>query len=268
MNIQSMLGRLLTISALLVFAISCDSSDNNDPELDLIPINSVTVDGYTVSLEAPNELEIGANQLFWKIKQGDDTITPQSFTISPIMDMATMSHSTPFDQPETDAIDDSYLSNLAVFIMPSGDMGSWTINFQFTTQSGSDISGEMPVNVNSSWKIMNTEDDNGKKYFVTWFEPQRPMSGNNDLTFLVHTRETMMSFPAVSDAELIVYPYMDMGGGTGHSTPFTPPVATGNGFYEGDINYSMSGLWTTTVELVVENDTLPEMVFEYSVIAK
>jgi hypothetical protein len=30
----------------------------------------------------------------------------------------------------------------------------------------------------------------------------------------------------------------------------------------------MSGLWTTTVELVVENDTLPEMVFEYSVIAK
>jgi len=268
MNIQTMFGRLMAVAVLLFVAASCDTTDNNDPELDLIPVNSVTVDGYTVSLESPKELEIGANYLYWKIKQGDNTITPQTFTITPMMDMATMSHSTPFEQPSADLLDDSYLSNLAVFIMPSGDMGSWTINFEFITQSGSEISGEMPVNVNSSWKIMNTEDDNGKKYFVTWFEPQRPMSGNNDLTFLVHTRETMMSFPAVSNAELVVFPYMDMGGGTGHSTPFTPPVSAGNGFYEGDINYSMSGLWTTTVELVVANDTLPEIVFEYSVIAK
>jgi hypothetical protein len=78
----------------------------------------------------------------------------------------------------------------------------------------------------------------------------------------------MMNFPPVSDAEFLVYPYMDMGGGSGHSTDFTNPVATGNGMYEGDINYSMSGVWTTSVELTVNGEILPEVVFEYSVQAK
>lgn len=85
---------------------------------------------------------------------------------------------------------------------------------------------------------------------------------------MVHTRETMMSFPPVENAVLEIYPYMDMGGGSGHSTEFTAPEAEGSGYYEGSINYSMSGTWTTSVTLTAGDATLPEVVFEYSVQAE
>ncbi len=256
----------MAVAALVLAAVSCNTSDS-DPKLDLIPINSVTVDGFTISLEAEKELETGANYLYWQIEKNGNSVEPQSFTITPIMDMGEMMHSTPFDQPQTAEEDDRYLKNRAIFIMPSGSMGSWAINFEMKTQAGEVIKDEMPVNINSSWKLTSIRNDNDKIYFITWYAPQKPVSGNNDLIFMVHTREKMMSFPPVEDAELNIYPYMDMGG-SGHSTDFTNPVATGEGFYEGDINYSMSGVWTTYVELIVGNDTLPEVVFEYSVQAK
>lgn len=259
-------GITIAIIALVFSATSCDTS-NSDPELDLIPVNSVTVNGYTVSLEAEKELETGANYLYWKIDQGGDPVDIRSLTISPMMDMETMTHSAPYTQPEEAEEDDRYLKNRAIFIMPSGSMGSWTINFELVTQSDEIITGEMPIEVASSWKLNSVRKDD-KVYFITWYAPQTPKSGNNDLIFMVHTRESMMNFPPVTNAKLEIYPYMDMGGGSGHSTEFTKPVAAGNGFYEGTINYSMSGTWTTSVQLIIENDTLPEVVFEYNVQAK
>lgn len=268
MNTLKIFGRITAMAALVFTAVSCNTTDNSDPELDLIPINSVTVEEYTISLESNKELQTGANDLYWKIEQDGEFITPQSLSINPLMDMGDMIHSTPYKQPKTAEEDDRYFKNRAVFIMPGGIMGSWSINFEITLQNEEIISGVIPVDVTSSWRLTSVRDENDKIYFITWFEPEKPVSGRNDLTLLVHTRESMMDFPPVDDLEMEFYPYMDMGGGSGHSTDFTNPTATGNGFYEGDINYSMSGTWTTSVELIVENDTLPEVVFEYSVQAE
>lgn len=266
MKLLKPIGSIIAMAVLVLAAVSCNTTDS-DPKLELIPVNSVTVDGYTISLEAEKEPETGSNYLYWKIRQDGNLISPQSFTITPMMDMGEMQHSSPHTQPKIAPQDNSYYKSHAVFIMPSGSMGSWTINFEITTPTDETITGQMPVEVNSSWKLNSVRKDD-KIYFITWYAPQKPVSGNNDLTFLIHTRQNMMTFPAVSGAEMIVYPYMDMGGGSGHSTEFTTPVSTGNGFYEGDINYSMSGTWTTSVELIVQNDTLPEVVFEYNVQAK
>ncbi|MEX2478042.1 MAG: FixH family protein [Gracilimonas sp.] len=269
MNTLNSIGRISAMAALVLAAISCNTTDNSDPELDLIPINSVTLDGYEISLESNKELETGANDLYWKIEQDGDIITPKSISINPMMDMGEMMHSTPYTQPQTADEDDRYMTNMAVFIMPGGMMGSWFIEFEITTQTDEVITGEIPIDVASSWKLTSVQhQETDNVYYISWYNPQKPVVGNNDLTFLVHTRESMMNFPAVGDIEMEVYPYMDMGGGSGHSTDFTNPVASGDGFYEGDINYSMSGTWTTSVELVVGNDTLPEVVFEYSVQAE
>ncbi|WP_428234824.1 FixH family protein [Gracilimonas sp.] len=261
-------SRVMVMAVLVFAAISCDSSNNADSDLEIIPVNSVTVSGYTVTLHAQTELETGANQLYWEIEEDGKTADIESFTITPMMDMGQMMHSTPFDQPVTSEEDEDYLENMAVFIMPSGEMGSWSISFEISKMDGETISGELPVEVASSWKFTSTRGENDKVYYISWYSPQKPVSGNNELVFLIHTHTGMMNFPAVENAELSVYPYMDMGGGSGHSTDYTTPVAMGDGFYEGEINYSMSGVWTTTVELTAENDTLPEVMFEYSVQAK
>lgn len=268
MNTLNLFGRTAAIAVLVLTAVSCNTTDNSNSKLDLIPISSLTIGDYTVSLESDKELETGANDLFWKIEYNGKHITPQSITINPMMDMGDMMHSTPYTQPATAEEGDHYLKNMAVFIMPGGMMGSWSINFEVTTHTDEVIAGEMPIDVASSWKLTSVRDKNDKIYFITWYAPKEPVSGKNDLTFLIHTRETMMNFPPVEDIEMKIYPYMDMGGGSGHSTDFTNPVSTGGGFYKGEINYSMSGTWTTSVELIVENDTLPEVVFEYSVKAE
>lgn len=267
MILSKPMGRLMAMTALVLAVVSCNTS-NSDTELDLIPINSVTVQDYTISLFGEKEPETGFNNFYWQIEKDGDLIEPQSFLITPMMDMGEMMHSTPYTEPKTAEEDDRYLRNMVIFIMPGGEMGRWSVPFEILTQDDELITGELPVDVNSSWKLTSVRSDSDKVYFITWYAPQNPFSGNNELAFMIHTRESMMDFPAVSDAEISIYPYMDMGGGSGHSTDFTNPVPTGNGMYEGDINYSMSGVWTTSVELTVDGETLPEVVFEYNVQAK
>ena len=264
---------VVTLTALVLLTIalsSCDTTSSPDlePELDLVTIGSASSDDYTISLESNSPLETGANQLYWKVKRDGDLVTPESITIKPMMDMGDMMHSTPFQQPEVAPEDDRYFSNIAVFIMASGMMGSWSIEFEITLPNQEILTGEIPVGVDSSWRLTSVRDDNDKIYFITWLQPRQPVTGNNTLGFMVHTRESMMSFPPVENAELEIYPFMDMGGGTGHSTEFNPPVADGNGYYEGSINYSMSGTWTTSATLKVGDVTLPEVMFEYSVQAQ
>ncbi|MDR9414755.1 MAG: FixH family protein [Gracilimonas sp.] len=261
-------GLIMAMAVLVFAANSCDTTDNSEPQLDLIPINSVTVDGYAVSVESEKELETGSNELYWKIEQDGEIIKPQSISITPMMDMGEMMHSTPYTKPQIAEEDGRYFNNMVVFIMPGGMMGSWSLNFEATLQNEEVISGSIPIDVASSWRLTSVQDKNDNVYFITWHEPKTPVTGENDLKFLVHTRESMMSFPAVDDLKMSIYPYMDMGGGNGHSTEFSNPEATQNGYYEGSINYSMSGTWTTSVELIAENDTLPEVVFEYSVRAE
>ena len=264
------LRMLMLCVAMLFIAISCDKT-SNAPELEAITIQTATIDGFTVELLSDQALVSGCNQLYWRVTSGGDLVDIQSFTIAPSMTMTMMghSHATPYSQPTEMAEYDKVLTNMAVFIMPSGDMGYWEIAFDIQTASNETISGSMQIEVASSWRLTSVKSTDGSTtYFVTWYAPQEPATGNQELSFMVHKRESMMSFPPVNSAELVVYPYMDMGGGSGHSTPFEAPVAMGEGMYTGSINYSMSGTWTTDITLQIEGESLTVPTFEYSVQAR
>src|SRR5690554_3849777 len=93
----------LCASAIILSVISCSSSNNASPQdPELIPLNSTTIEGYTVSLSAASELEAGGNYLYWKVEKDGKSAPVQSFTITPMMDMGSMEHSTPFAQPQPD----------------------------------------------------------------------------------------------------------------------------------------------------------------------
>ena len=261
---------LLACVAILFIAISCDKSSNS-PELEAIPINSVTSGDYTIELLSDAALVTGYNQLYWKITSGGEMVDIKSFTISPTMHMTMMGHhhATPYNQPSEMAGFEGVYSNMAIFIMPGGDMGYWEIEVDVETQSGDTFSETLQIDVASSWRLTSVKSaDESTTYFVTWYAPQEPATGNQELSFMVHVRESMMSFPAVNNAELEIYPFMDMGGGEGHSTPYLNPESVDNGMYTGSINYSMSGDWTTDVTLIVDGDSLKVPTFEYSVKAQ
>lgn len=261
-------SQILVLAGLFIAFNACSTSSSDEEDLTLTSINSVVIDGYTVKLSALDKLETGDNYLFWELEKEGKSIDIETMTVTPMMDMGTMKHAAPFKTPKRYRERNKYFEGMIVFSMPSGDMGSWVINFTITTKDGQTIEGSIDVEITSSWRFTSVRDKDKNVYLITWSRPSVPTMGNNKLNIMVHTKESMMSFPAVSDAEVIIYPFMDMGSGEGHSTNFTAPVSKGNGLYEGSINYSMSGTWTTSVQLVVANDTLPEVIFEYTVKAK
>lgn len=268
MTKQKITLNLCVLIALFSVTLNC-TSNNSDEGLDLTMVNSVTVDEYEISLFSDHTIETGSNELFWKVEQDGNSVPIQSFTIKPMMDMHTMQHSTHYTNPTTSEVDKNYQQSDITFIMASGEMGTWAINFEVETKTGTIISGSIPVDVGSSWRLNNVRSSENEMYFISWVTPYTPKNGNNEIMFKVFKRETMMSFPALADAELIIYPYMDMGSGQGHSTSFEQPEAMGEGFYNAEINYSMSGTWTTTAQIVTaNNDTLPEVTFEYNVKAQ
>ncbi len=250
------------------FSFNCNSTDST-PKPDFNLIKSAEVDGYTVELFSESPFITGANTLYWTIKKDGKAVDLRTLEITPMMDMGMMQHSTPFTQPEESSEFPTYYRNYATFIMASGEMGSWSINFTFTTMTDEEISGSVDISVDSSWHLTSVKDANDQMYFICWNSPKNPVNGSNDVTFMLYKRESMMSFPMIADASISIYPYMDMGSGQGHSTSFTDPVSTPEGKYMGNITYSMSGTWTTTVSVVTaQNDSLPDIVFEYKVQAK
>jgi hypothetical protein len=118
--------------------------------------------------------------------------------------------------------------------------------------------GGMTMNLNGAairdtlW--LQLKEIDGTPFAFCWEKPLPSLTGEQDIQFRLFYWENS-SWKPVNDAVLNLYPYMDMGGGDGHSTPFQKPIFIGNGAYKGMINYIMSGGWELTlIAQIPEND--------------
>ncbi len=263
---NSLLQAMLLLS--IVF-ISCDVNDTDPEDLSLIPINNAQIGDYTVKLSAADFVEVGSNYLVWYVEKDGKIIKIKNMDSTPMMDMGSMKHSSPNYNPETHPENENYFIQLVVFSMATMEEHGWEMEFDITTVDDKKLTGSLALEVKPSWRHTNVSDEAGNSYLITWDTPREPVVGKNSLSILVHKSEGMMSYPPYTNAEVEIYPFMDMGGGEGHSTNFTAPGNEGSGFYIGDINYSMSGTWTTDVTLITAGgEVLPSVQFEYSVKAK
>lgn len=257
----------LILSMLLIFSISsCKESDSSSKELELVEIHKTSQDKYSISLKALNPLETGYNRLFWSLSENGKSVKIDSLQIAPLMRMATMNHACPFQKPFESSDVTSTFEGYVVFIMPSGEMGTWEISTTLYLKNGDVIETTVPIQVGNSWRLQSTT-LNDTKYFISWVQPTQAFVGKNTVQILLHKKQTMMNFPSSNDVNLEIYPYMDMGGGEGHSAPFDQLISKGNGFFEGSISYSMSGDWTVTVTLK-DGTTTKDVIFSMNVISK
>lgn len=257
----------LLVLLMLTSLFACKDSGSKDATLDLMEINSATVDGYSVKLSALKPLATGYNQLFWLVSKDNQLIGVDSMNIMPIMDMMTMSHSCPTQKPFKSVQADGYFEGYVVFIMPSGEMGSWSITATLWLSNGEQIETTLNISVLNSWKLQSFTHNN-VKYFVSWVSPQEPFVGKNTVELMLHKKATMMSFPESTDLMLELYPYMNMGGGEGHSAPYEQLKHVGNGKHTGSISFSMSGEWQISVFAKHNADTAATVVFTINVISK
>lgn len=251
-SIKTILGVLFA----LVLFTGCDKDDNTEPEPqpsnDLILINSATTDigDMEVSVFAKDSLMAEYTDLYIKVQNAaGNFLSASTITIQPMMDMGSMMHSAPAENPAGTATDNLF-EGAAVFTMP-GEMG-WSLNIS-VYDPAQDISGmaSIPVAVKAPPKarVRNVMPlDSSNALVVAYLQPQEPIIGANPMEITIHRKASMMEFNPVDDITVEMYPEMVA---MGHSSPNNEdPTSTGMGHYEGNVNFTMSGDWRINLKLI------------------
>lgn len=252
------------ISMLFLALSACKKEDSPIEGTNKFKIAEATLSGDTkVILWADQAtLSVAYTPLYLTVEGGSGRITNSNITIHPEMDMHTMSHSSPTEQPVYNPTTGLYIGAV-VFTMPSGDMGTWKLTIDVDDQSV-----DIPLTINppaTGTKLVGSymgSDD--VRYTVSLVQPLVPKIGINDLEILVNRSGHGHGFPPVEDLQIEFEPEMPS---MGHGSPNNVnPVHTGNGRYKGKVNFSMSGDWRLNITLkkgetvLVDNATL-DLVF-------
>ena len=231
----------ILLSGLVVVFFSCNSSEDIEPDLtdDLLEITTYAESDLKISIYAPEKLFVGYNEITVKIKDTDGNLLSGEILVLPMMDMTTMSHSCPLEV-DGNTFSDGFYNFNTVFVMPSGEMGSWSIDF---TINGREVS--VPVVVNSPERSrlvsFTSSMDEQTKYFVAFIGPKEPTVGKNELEIAVYQKQSKLLWPAVMDLEFEVEPWMVS---MDHGSPNNvAPVHVENGHYMGKVNFTMTGDW-------------------------
>src|SRR5690554_854834 len=251
---------ILSLISAFIFT-SCKKDKNEDPtsggvtppsEYTLIK-KDTTANDLVVELFTKTEtIEIGYTKLYVRVKDfNGNAIDNANVTFMPMMDMGNMEHSSPLEQPVFKTSSKLY-EGMVVFTMHSGQ-GDWWLTVNV---NGEDV--VFPINVLDSKTgtkyVGSYTGTDSEKYVVTLVKPFNWKVGMNDFSVMVHKKETMMSFPAIDNFTVAMDPQMTS---MGHGSPNNiSPTSAGDGYYNGKVNYTMTGDWRLNFEFIEAGDTI------------
>lgn len=257
MNIRILIASLLGL--VLFSACTKDEKTNPTPQpIDKVELGTATTaSGLTVTLWSNlKDLKTGFNLLFVSLKNTDKaSVTDKIITFLPMMDMGSMKHSSPVQQPKYNA-ETSLYEGAVVFTMPSGEMGSWDIELRVNDEV---VKFDLTI-LASDLKVTGSySGTDGEKYFVTLMPHEPWKVGLNDFSILINQSEDMNSFPPYNDFSIDFDPEMSS---MGHGSPNNlAPVSMGEGIYKGKVNYTMTGDWKLNFKLKRGNEVIVENAF-------
>ncbi len=260
---------MAALAVLFVFACSEESDPVlPDPNEGLIEVasQSIAESEYEVRmfLAEGQELEVGYNKLSLGLFDGEGNhVSNAHLSIMPMMTMMEMSHSSPYETMDHEMGSDKYQEFAVVFVMPSGEMGSWALEVTAHIMDES-FSGEASLSVDvlnpeiAKMKAMDLG-ENGR-IFISLVGPADPIVGSNDFEIVIHERESMMSWPAITDYSIEIEPEMPA---MGHGSPNNEnPVHQQLGHYKGLVNFTMTGEWVVHVTINEGSNQIAETDFE------
>lgn len=256
---KNIISILLVVVAAGIF--SCASDNDTTPaneveDLTLLSENQIPGTELTMKIYQHEEkLMVGYNRFEILLQKAgmDGEFTNATIMFKPMMEMqmemGTMMHACPKEEPVEGTNFENSFAGTVTFVMPSGDMGSWTLGVEVSDDDTGD-SGEVmiPVSVETPEESRVASFPMGDvSYFVTMVEPNDPEVGANTFEVMVNKRESMMSWPAVDMFQISMEPEMpDMGHGSPNNVD---PVYTTNGHYVGKVNFTMDGYWKINLKL-------------------
>lgn len=225
--------------AMTLFFISCKKEDVKPEQKPIEKTKlgeAVTSKNEKLILWSDAVLTTGFHKLYLSVTDaGNKNVTNAIVEFQPLMDMGSMKHSSPVEQPVYNSTSALY-EGAVVFTMPSGTH-NWMVNVT--------VNGEMhTINVtipDAKTKLVGSYvGTDGNKYVLALIPPVKWEVGMNNLEILV-SKNQMMSFPPVDDLKISFSPEMPS---MGHGSPNNVnPVSIGNGRYKGKVNYTMTGDW-------------------------
>jgi hypothetical protein len=234
-----------------IFAAACSKEDSPapDPMANMVKLTEGFAAGAATKVQVYTEqatIQTGYTRFYLTLTDSatGKSIRDAHVKLMPMMDMGTMKHSAPCEDPVTEKPADGVYQGAAVFIMPSMG-GSWTMSFMIHNHlSNKEGTLTVPITVaepaKSTLKSFTAKHD-GQKYFVALIEPSKPKIGINDFEIGVYKRASMMSFPADSTMRFSIEPEMPT---MGHGSPNNVnPVHQRNGHFKGNVNFTMTGFW-------------------------
>lgn len=261
-------GIIMTL--LLSFSCSEDEIQINPTEGLTKIAEDVAINANTkVEIWADEELFVGYNTLYAKLSDATtgESITESMVQFIPMMSMVSgMSHSAPVDNPTSEQAVNTLFPGAVNFIMPSGtDIGSWKLKVKVRNEI-KDVEDFVELNLNvavpAKVRMQSFATDGGMNYFVSYHFAKKPKVGVNDFKVMIHTKQSMESFPGVTDFTIAMDPEMPS---MGHGSPNNvSPTHVSNGHYAGKLNFTMTGDWRIHLTLS-KGEVAKELYFDLDI---
>lgn len=244
---KNILSAILLLTA-VTFTFSSCKKDKNEPTPTPPATHHLLGEGYNngmrIQLFSDGELRTGYEKLYVALFDSatGNRINEAVVSLMPMMDMGSMMHSAPAENPAAMNVVDEYFPGAAVFTMP-GTAEEWSVHIT-VLKDGASSMVHIPVTVaaaNPARTKSFTSAINGASYIVALIQPRNPIVGINDLELAVYKKAGMMDFPPDSSMTITMEPEMPS---MGHGSPNNvDPVHMGMGHYKGKVNFTMTGLW-------------------------
>lgn len=250
---KNIFSAMLLLAAATFFFSSCKKDKNTTPQPQPAPqyyaLGEAYNNGLRIALFSDATLQTGYERLYVALfdSASGNRISEAAVALTPVMDMGTMVHSAPVENPASTNAVNQYFPGAAVFTMP-GNSEEWSVQVT-VLRDGNTSMVSIPVSVvaSSPARVKSfVSGADGASYFVALLQPRNPIVGINDLELAVFKKESMMSFPADSSMSIAVEPEMPS---MGHGSPNNVnPTHAGSGHYKGKVNFTMTGSWRLNLD--------------------
>lgn len=245
---------VINLAILSTIMISCQKDVVFNPAInnylkvaDVVSSNS----SFKVEMYANDSLFVGYNKLYFKVINNStgQPINEATVSLHPLMNMGTMMHACPFENPGSTSDATGYFEGAVIFSMAGNN--AWSLGVDVTALGKSETANfALPkvTSTNPVSKIVAIDSlSNGSggwiitKYPLSLIMPKSWKVGNNTFEITAHRMVDMMNFPPATDLTFEITPEMPS---MGHGSPNNVnPAHTANGHYAGNVNFTMTGDW-------------------------
>lgn len=263
------LKTLLALLLGLTLFTACEDDEDDAPGDSLTGLSLVvdtTAGGTRFELFAGQALRKGANTLFFRLTRDGQPLDDAHLHLHPLMHMETMEHACPVTEVEAVEGEAGIYSGEVMFVMPSGDMGSWTLGLHLMPHEGAEVELDLDnlTVIDSPWlKTFSViAGEVTTRYYVALTGLEEPVVGTNPVELWVARKEGNLLWPSVDSLGTAVGTLMpSMGHG---SSGNVAPAFVADGHYAGVVGFNMSGDWEVTFGFeTASGDSLGQVVYAF-----